>query len=237
MKKKFSLKNSLTFIGTTFGTAFGATAITAALLSSPAIAGDHHNATYLITITNITKNIQFTPFLATTHRSDVQLFEVGTAASEDLAKIAEGGDISPLKATLEANNRVIDTAASAGLLMPGASVSMEIEAGKYPALNGKLSLVSMLLPTNDNFVALNSVALPNKGTKTYFANAYDAGSELNDESCANIPGPTCGGEGYSVEGGEGYIYPAPGIHGEGDLSSAMYDWDGAVVKVAVKRMY
>lgn len=213
-----------------------AVAGTLAVLTSPTMAADKHDASYMVTITNITKNIRLTPFLATTHRSDVMLFEVGTAASEDVAKIAEGGDISALNATLEANNRVIDTAATAGLLMPGASVSLEIQAGKYPAMNGKLSLISMLLPTNDSFVALSGVTLPHKGSKTYFANAYDAGSELNDESCMNVPGPACGGEGYSMAGGEGYVYPAPGIHGEGDLSRAMYDWDGAVAKVTIKRM-
>ena len=64
MKKNFNLKHTLAAVGTTFGTAIGATAITAALLSSPAMASDNHTAKYLVTITNITKNIRLTPFLA-----------------------------------------------------------------------------------------------------------------------------------------------------------------------------
>jgi hypothetical protein len=46
----------------------------------------------------------------------------------------------------------------------------------------------MLNPTNDSFVALNNVRLPRFG-RTYTAIAYDAGSEINDELCVNIPSP------------------------------------------------
>ena len=93
----------------------------------------------------------------------------------------------------------------------------------------------MLLPTNDTFVGLDAVRLPLRGKATFYANAYDAGSEPNDELCVNIPGPTCGGIGISAEeGGEGYVFPSPGIHGEGDLSVAQYNWQGPVAKVTVK---
>ncbi len=47
--------------------------------------------------------------------------------------------------------------------------------------------------------------------------AYDAGTEINDEVCASIPGGlSCGGgEGYNPEDGEGFVHPHPGLHGEG----------------------
>ena len=96
----------------------------------------------------------------------------------------------------------------------------------------------MLLPTNDSFVALNRVRLPRYGKATYFARGYDAGSEPNDEWCANIPGPVCGGAGASPEaGGEGFVHVANGIHGIGDLDAAVYDWRNPVAKVVIKAVY
>ena len=98
-------------------------------------------------------------------------------------------------------------------------------------------LAAMLLPTNDTFVSLNGVRLPRHGSVSYLADAYDAGSEPNDELCASVPGPTCGGEGYSpAVDGEGFVYPAPGTHGEGDLSVAQFGWSGPVAKVTITRL-
>lgn len=205
------------------------------IFSLPTLAGNH-NTHYEVTITNITKNIGLTPFLAATHRKGVQFFEIGMPASDEVAQIAEGGNIAPLMAALETQPKVIDLASTGGLLMPGHSVMLQIEGGKSPVLAGNLSLIAMLVPTNDTFVALDGVQLPRRGSVTYFANAYDAGSELNDELCMNVPGPACGGEGYTPVEGEGYVYPSPGIHGEGDLSQAMYNWQGPVAKITVTRI-
>lgn len=61
--------------------------------------------------------------------------------------------------------------------------------------------------TNDAFAALNAVPLPASGSSTHNILIYDAGSEPNDEVCANIPGPVCGGEGDSPNvDGEGYVH-------------------------------
>jgi len=118
------------------------------------------------------------------------------------------------------------------LLGPGESISFEIEG--YGRFN-RFSLAAMLIPTNDTFVAVDSVALPSR-SRTVLAHAYDAGSEPNDESCANIPGPVCGGEGGSPgAGGEGYVHLSSGIHGIGDLGPETYDWRSAVAEVTIRR--
>lgn len=193
-----------------------------------------HARKYEITLTNITKGISFTPFLATSHNRHIALFEVGESASEEVGAVAEGGDISGLKDQLDQSHRVADTAATEGLLVPGASTTFTLESGRG---YGRFSLISMLLPTNDSMAALMGAKLPKRGSATYFMNAYDAGTETNDESCAHIPGPQCGGVPFSPEdNGEGYIFPAAGIHGEGDLSREAYQFDGPVVKVTVTRV-
>lgn len=100
----------------------------------------------------------------------------------------------------------------------------------------------MLLPTNDAFFALNKVDVPvGHFTKTYFALAYDAGTEFNDEKCDNIPGPptVCAGEGFNLsrENAEGFVPIHRGIHGSGDLSAAKYDWGNPVATITVSRVH
>jgi hypothetical protein len=70
--------------------------------------------------------------------------------------------------------------------------------------------------------------------RTFYLKAHDAGTEMNDEVCASIPGPQCGGEGFNAEGGEGLVAPHAGIHGEGELSRMLYNWGEPVAKVTVR---
>ena len=190
--------------------------------------------TYEVTVTNITKGVSFTPILGTTHSDSVALFSIGEPATTELYTIAEAGDVGPQLAVLDASSEVLDTSVTDGLLEPGMSVTFEIEGNKFYSF----SMAAMLLPTNDTFVALDAVELPFFGSVTYLANAYDAGSETNDEVCASIPGPTCGGEALSPNDlGEGYVYPSPAFHGEADISLSTFNWQGPVAKVTITRVF
>lgn len=202
------------------------------MLGSTSVYADSN--TYEVTITNLTRSQNFTPILVTSHRGGVSLFEAGSAASDELAALAEGGDVVPMTTLLEGNDKVVDVANSDGLLVPGASVTVTVSAGHGAK---KISLASMLIPTNDAFISLNSVKAP-RGHKavTYYSPAYDAGSEPNDELCISIPGPDCGGDGGSPgEGGEGYVHIHSGIHGIGDLEPSKYDWRNPVAKITIRR--
>ncbi len=203
------------------------------LLSSVALADG--SAGYKVTITNLTRAQAFTPILVASHRKGVKLFELGSVASDELSALAEGGDVVPLTNALEADDRVIDTADSGGLLMPGESVTVTVSA-QHGAK--EISLASMLIPTNDSFIALNGVKAPkNKKTAVYYSSGFDAGSELNDENCMNIPGPVCGGTGGSPEaGGEGYVHISSGISGIADLAADTYDWRNPTAKIVIQRV-
>ena len=204
--------------------------LSVAMLFLPAMAMAEKS--YEITVTNITKGMSFTPLIGVTHSKFEKLFEVGEPASQGIIDIAEGGNVATLQDSLSADAM---SATTEGLLAPGASVTFTVSSDSY---SDRLTLASMLLPTNDTFVALNSVRLPYYGTRTYLANAYDAGSEANDELCSSIPGPTCGGEPFSPDDlGEGYIFSSPGVHGEADLSRAAYGFSGPVAKVKIKAVY
>lgn len=201
------------------------------LLSSMVMAGDTGTRTYEVTVTNLSKGINFTPLLGVVHNRNISLFELGQPASDELADLAEGGDTGPLQMMLDNSTRVYDTATTSGLLGPGESVSFMIEGKNSHRL---FSLASMLLPTNDAIVAINSVRLPRHGPSTvFFARAYDAGSEINDELCANIPGPTCGGTPFSAGQAEGYVYVSNGIAGNADLSAEEYNWNNPIASVSI----
>jgi hypothetical protein len=205
----------------------------AALVFSSSSALADGKASYDVTITNLTNSISFTPILVASHRKPVTIFELGSPASEDLSMVAESGNSAPLTATLKKNKQVVDVQNSGGLLLPGASVSVIVSAKRGAKL---ISIASMMLPTNDGFIALDSVQVPKSGSATYYSPGYDAGTELNDELCANIPGPTCGGAGGSPGVDEDYVHIHRGIHGIGDLNASTYDWRNPVAKITVTRI-
>jgi len=186
---------------------------------------------YEVTITNLTYNQVFSPSLVVSHRPNIRLFKVGEAASEGIAIMAEAGDVSAIVASVDGDRRVRGAGVTEGPLLPGQSTTITI-----PANGGsRVSLVSMLVNTNDAFYAVNSAVAPRaRRSRTLYPIAYDAGSEINDEFCSNIPGPACGGVGSSAADGEGFIHVHRGLHGIGDLSAAVYDWRNPVAKVIVR---
>lgn len=189
--------------------------------------------TYEVTVTNVTRGQTFTPILVATHSPRVVFFELGAPASPGLAVLAEDGNPAILAAELAATGEVLDAQTIPGLLAPGASATVQVRArGRFD----QVSVGAMLIPTNDAFMALNSVQLPWQGSISRTLVAYDAGSEPNDELCRNIPGPRCGGEGSSAGSGEGYVFVSNGMHGIGDLPAAVYDWRNPVARVVIRRV-
>lgn len=186
--------------------------------------------TYQVTITNITKGETFTPRLVAAHTAG-NFFTLGQPAIPEIITIAESGNVAPAMALLEgAPEFVSDVTVGEGLLAPGDSSEVMIEANP----GDSLTVIAMLIPTNDAFVAIDAVSLPTSGSLRVNANVYDAGSEPNDELCANIPGPVCGGEGDSPNvDGEGYVHIHAGIHGVGDLAEADYDWRNPGARVTI----
>ncbi len=59
----------------------------------------------------------------------------------------------------------------------------------------------------------------------------------NDESCDDILGRVCGGEGADLsEDGEEFIHIHAGIHGIGSLDESEYDWRNPVATVSIRRI-
>lgn len=219
---------------------------TAVLTSAPVLA---ENIT--VEVTNLTHAIYFTPLLVAAHSVDTRMFQVGTAASASLQAMAEGGDITGLTTDLQAVGANIIANPAAGLLAPGASAIAALDASRR---NRRLSVVAMLLPTNDGFVGMDSISIPHQpGTYTYYLNGYDAGTEANDEiinggGAPGVPGIPAdpganngtGATGVSSTEQNHRVHIHRGILGDTDLNGGMSDldsrvhrWDNPVARVVV----
>ena len=147
-----------------------------------------------ITLTNLTTGEPgaggqvLSPPIFVTHAAGIDLAPVGEAASPALVALAENGDASglvALAAAAGANSMVAE-----GVVPPGGSVTVTVTADM---INSSLSVGSMLVSTNDAFIAATDVALFDEDGAPVSAsldlNAYDAGSEDNTEMASDIPGP------------------------------------------------
>jgi len=233
-----------------------AISILSAALSSTAVANE---AFFEVTVTNLTKGIVFTPVLVASTRkgsppvvsrsgasiygylpgiplpmvstaTSETFFTPGTPASSELEIIAETGNSVPLAESLDALDMV-----STDFIGPGGSETVIVETG---GLYTGVTVAAMLIPTNDAFLALNGVEGPGGNmTHSYYILAWDAGTEMNDELCANLPGPGCGPDaGPASMNGEGYIHFSTGIHGVGDVDADLRDFGTLVAQITITRM-
>lgn len=222
-------------------------------LSQAAATGPAGAALYEITIENLTTGQPFTPPVVAVHRQSIALFEMGEPASYEVKEIAENGNLAPMVALAESSKQVADFGAAFGPggpdfppLLPGETTSITLESmtgAKY------LSVVAMLICTNDGFTGTNSVRLPKEvgDIVTVDAVGYDAGTELNTEDFADIV-PPCGpltgfdsmGEGTGMsnpalaEGG--VIRVHPGIQGTADLQIDPHGWTDPVATIRIERI-
>ena len=192
-----------------------------------------------ITLTNTTQGLYFTPVITSAHTSDENIFTLGTSATSELQTMAEGGDISGLVSVLSNADANINENPAAGLLAPGASTTYTLTNDET---NTYLSVAAMVLPTNDGFVGLDSWEIPTEtGTYTILLNAYDAGTEANDEiingggplGVAGIPfapgsdGGT-GGTGVTDTESNTTVHIHRGSLGDDDLNAGSSDLDNSV---------
>ncbi|MBV1880394.1 MAG: spondin domain-containing protein [Pseudomonadales bacterium] len=188
---------------------------------------------FTVEIENLTNGIYFTPLLVAAHDSSTHLFETGSAASTSLETMAEGGDISGLVTDIASASPVTVENPKGGLLAPGESTTT-VMLNTDDSDNGYLSIVAMMLPTNDGFVGLDSWEIPSTaGTYTFTINGYDAGTEGNDELTGSIPAPIdfgtgTGGTGVSTNDNNATVHIHPGSIGDDDSAGGISDLDNSV---------
>ncbi len=204
-----------------------------------------------ITISNLTHGSHFTPLLVAAHAGTTRLFETGMPASTHLTAMAEGGAIDDLVSDLDAAGADSNANPAGGLLAPGQSTMLSLTTNSG---NDHLSIVAMVLPSNDGFVGLDSLAIPTApGTYTYNLNAYDAGTEANDEivngggmpgtpgipidplsmNGENATGVTATENNTNIHIHRGVLGDIDPMGGSSDLDSRIHRWLNPVARVVV----
>lgn len=221
--------------------------ISASLFSAHSFAQDLE-----ITVQNLTQGMYYTPLIIAAHDSNARLFEVGAMATPELKSMAEGGDISGLATILAGVNADIVENPASGPLAPTMSTETMLMTS---ANNNYLSLAAMLLPTNDGFVGLDSWMIPQEaGTYHIYLNAYDAGTEANNELVSPDGGAALGippapfilgttgtnGTGITNDESNGYVHIHRGnigdddaMGGKSDVDNTIHRWLNPVAKVTV----
>jgi hypothetical protein len=208
--------------------------ILGSLMSLPAAAAELE-----ISVTNLTHGNYFTPLLIAAHDMDSHLFQAGEIATPALQKMAEGGAIADLDAAVTAAGGVTAANPAMGLLAPSAKVeSIMLDSGDMT----HLSITAMVLPTNDAFVGLDAWTIPTAaGTYSFTLNAYDAGTEANDEiingggmaGTPGIPAAPGGDGGMNATGvmdssSNDKVHIHPGVLGDTDINAGTSDLDSRV---------
>jgi hypothetical protein len=173
--------------------------LAALLIAGRGSSGDVDIATYSITLMNSSSSQPLSPAAVVLHDTTYSAWEIGTAVTDGLEMLAEGGDPTDFLAEANVHTGVKMTAAGAGVVMPGMSDTVMVTVPKTSDL--RVSVVTMLVNTNDAYTGITSgtVGTLRAGeTMTVYPNVYDAGTEGNAESAATVPGPAAGGEGYNM---------------------------------------
>lgn len=173
------------------------------------------------------------PPLVVVHAPWADVWSVGDYASRGVAAIAQDADNAVLETILPGMRGIRSVATVAGGPIPsGASRTFTVETH---GLARHLSLVSMLVNTNDGFTGLDSLPLHGRHT-VLTVRAYDAGAERNNQLAASIPGPCCGHP-FVGDPEIAPIAPHPGIvDGVGDLTSALFGWAEPVARITIDRI-
>ena len=207
-------------------------------------------ADWNVSVSNLTHGTWFAGLLVSAHDDLTHVFQTGSAASANLETMAECGALTGLTTDLGGADADTIEDPNGGPLAPGASTTAMITTTAT-----RLSIVGMLLPTNDGFVGLDALTVPTAaGTYTYYLNGYDAGTEANDET---LPGGACntttagipadptgaggtGGSGVATTDSNTLIHVHRGVLGDtnatggnSDLDSTVHRWQNPVAMVTI----
>lgn len=205
-----------------------------------------------VKITNLTTGQPMSPPLWAIHDGKQHLWQVGKQATNGATLIAEDAFSAPLNALLQTDPDVLGAAIALPPITdpvtpppipPGGTREFVIGTqGKF----NRVSMIWMLVRSNDAFTGLDSLWLGSdngrKGKKsnknklksrTVTVNAYDAGTEKNNEMGAFIPGPPFGHMFVRDQDAQ-LIAPHPGLRSDGDL--AAYIWQDPVARIEIKKL-
>lgn len=155
------------------------------------------NAVFEVSAVNLTLGQPLSPLAVIAHDGSFRAFMVGEAASAGLEVLAEGGDNGAFLDEVEGRSE----ASGAAPIGPGATNTIELELDSDDTAGALITVMTMLVNTNDAFTGLNAVDVSAMAVGDSFTRStivYDAGTEANSEAAGTIPGPADGGEGFNA---------------------------------------
>lgn len=198
---------------------------------------------YSITFRNLTSGQYLTPPNVVLHDRSTDVWSLRSPASPGVQAVAENGAVPVLAdeiaTAVDGTGRGDSAVGGSAPLAPGDEVTFELGSSER-----QLSIVSMIICTNDGFAGLDSrnIGRLDVGeSNTLRLRGYDAGTEINTELRSDlVPAPFCGeGEGATETNPElaqdGLIRLHRGIQGVGDIGDE-FDWTGAVASVTITRI-
>ena len=206
------------------------------------------DASYRVTISNITNGQPLTPAAVVIHKSGYSAWSLGSAASSGLEKLAESGETTDFIAEAAANANVVSSdVAGTGPFSPGSSAMVEIMAAHSSDL--QLSIASMLANTNDAFTGMKAVDIGEMAagdSMTMMSHVFDAGTEANTEASGTIAGPvdtSTGDKAYNSARDD--LHDFVSIHAgvvtmDDGLTTSILDeshrWNGVAAKIVIERL-
>ncbi|MCG8652209.1 MAG: spondin domain-containing protein, partial [Pirellulales bacterium] len=150
-----------------------------------------------VTLTNLqpTDGLLLTPIVVATQNGIYDQLDIGSAASENIERLAEDGTTGPRIAAALASGGVGEAqATSGGPLQPGDVRTLTFFADPSDPLTQYLSWASMVIPSNDAFIANDdpleldlfdgTSLIRRTGSNAFIItgdDVLDAGTEVNDE--------------------------------------------------------
>ena len=198
---------------------------------------------YSVSVINLTANQPFSPVAFIAHKEGYHAWVDGTAASNELEQLAEGGDNAALLAQASSDANYIGHYSGTAPIGPGGQENFQLTFDVTGSAS--VSLVTMLVNTNDAYTGINGKsieALDVGDSLTLLAPVWDAGTEANTEAAGTIPGPADGGEGFNASrsGDVDFVAFHPGVISQDDglASSALnstHRFDNPAARVIIVR--
>ena len=232
------------------GLTLGASLVLSACSDSDNASRDNAtNIEFEISVTNLSAAQPLSPAAILLHSNQWHSFSTGQPASLELEYLSEGGDNAQLLSTSLSDNLVYSAESGMGIIAPGESETFQVHTSENNLGTLSLSVLSMLVNSNDAIAALNNKALSSlelNESMSFELITYDTGTEANSESSDTIPGPAAEGgarEGFNAERDDlrDAVYVHPGVVTQNDgLSTStleeIHRWDNPAMKVQVQRI-
>jgi Spondin_N len=201
---------------------------------------------YEVSVVNLTAEQPLSPLAIVAHSDGYELFSIGLPATVGLENLAEGGSNAEILQEAQEEDSVITTVGGDAPVGPGGTDTLTVSVEEGDAGELMLSIVTMLVNTNDAITAARAIDVSTLGVDesiTVETISYDSGTEANSEAAGTIPGPADSGEGFNetrddisdqVTAHAGILSADDGL--AGSVLTQQHRWDNPVARVRITRV-